>query len=334
MKIFQTYSDVQSPRQTLLSALIPGSMACRYWFAFTAFAFCLFWSSETFSQTKINTLKIKNNQEFQEFFRYTPDRMPVMCGHRGGAMKGYPENCISTFEHTLTRVHAFFEVDPRLTKDSMIVVMHDATLNRTTNGTGKIADYTWEELKKLRLKDTEGNLTENRIPLLEDILLWAKGKTVLMLDKKNVPMPMLLNLIEKVQAEDHVLISSYKPEEAKFYYERNNRLMFEAFIKTEQTMREYEATGIPWKNIVAYLSQPGGKKALMDQLHSREVMCIIYTTPAFEKIKDDKERLRSYPQLIRNGADILLSDRVFEVEESIRPLVPAKSTKQRFFSVK
>ena len=63
-------------------------------------------------------------------------------------------------------------------------------------------------------------------------------------------------------------------------------------------------------------------------------MCIIYTTPAFEKIKDDKERLSAYPQLIRNGADILLSDRVFEVEENIRPLRPVNSSKQRFFSVK
>jgi glycerophosphoryl diester phosphodiesterase len=301
---------------------------------FTLFIFCLLASSKTFSQNNLNTLKINNNKELQKFFRYTTDRVPLMCGHRGGAIKGYPENCISTFEHTLTKMHAFFEVDPRLTKDSMIVIMHDATLDRTTNGSGKIADYTWEELKKLRLKDPEGHVTDNRIPLLEDILVWAKGKTVFMLDKKNVPMPMLLKLIERVHAENCILISSYAPDEAKFYYERNPKLMFEAFIKTEETMLEYEATGVPWKNIIAYLSQPGGKKSLMDQLHSKSVMCIIYTTPAFEKIKDDKERLSSYPQLICNGADILLSDRVFEVEETIRPLNPVKSSKQRFFSNK
>jgi len=283
-----------------------------------------------FSQSRLYTLQIKNTAELQEFFRYTPDRIPLLCGHRGGAMKGFPENCIATFENTLSRMPAFFEVDPRLTKDSMIVVMHDATLDRTTTGTGKISDYTWKELQQFRLKDPEGNSTNYRIPLLEDILNWSKGKTILMLDKKNVPLPMLLKTIEKLKAEDHILISSYAPEEAKFYYERNPKLMFEAFIKTEQAMRDYEATGVPWKNIVAYLSQPKGK-ALVDALHARQVMCIIYTTPAFEKIKDEQERLRAYPQLIRDGADILLSDHIFEVEFTLRPLRPAKSAKQRFF---
>ena len=46
------------------------------------------------------------------------------------------------------------------------MIMHDATLDRTTNGTGKIADYTWEELKKLRLKDPEGNVTDNNLSFL------------------------------------------------------------------------------------------------------------------------------------------------------------------------
>jgi len=334
MKTLQAPGEDISLTCDSTKALLSGKLLNHRLIIFVLFIISLMVSWKTFGQNNINTLKIKNNKELQEFFRYTTDRVPLMCGHRGGAMIGYPENCISTFEHTLTKMHAFFEVDPRLTKDSMIVIMHDATLDRTTNGTGKIADYTWEELKKLRLKDPEGNVTDNHIPLLEDILIWAKGKTVLMLDKKDVPVPMLLKLIETEHAEDRILISTYAPEEAKFYYERNPKLMFEAFIKTEEAMREYEATGVPWKNIVAYLSQPGGRKSLMEQLHSKYVMCIIYTTPAFEKIKDDKERLSAYPQLIRNGADIILSDRVFEVEETICPLRPLKSSKQRFFSGK
>ncbi|MES2458014.1 MAG: glycerophosphodiester phosphodiesterase family protein [Bacteroidota bacterium] len=271
-----------------------------------------------FGQVKLNTIRIKDHKALQEFFRYTPGKRPLLCAHRGGAMKGYPENCIATFEHTLSKMQAFFEVDPRLTKDSVVVVMHDATLDRTTNGKGKIADYTWAELQQFKLKDPEGQISSYGIPLLKDVLNWAKGKTILMLDKKNVPMPMLLKLIEKEKAEGHILISSYSPEEAKFYYERNPKLMFEAFIKTEEKMREYEAAGVPWKNIVAYLSQPTGRKKLMDELHARQVMCILYTTPFFEKIKDEQQRLSSYPQLIRDGADVLLSDHVFEVETAIR----------------
>lgn len=47
---------------------------------------------------------------------------------------GYAENCIEGLENVLTQMPAFFEIDPRLTKDSVIVLMHDATLDRTTTG--------------------------------------------------------------------------------------------------------------------------------------------------------------------------------------------------------
>jgi glycerophosphoryl diester phosphodiesterase len=48
-----------------------------------------------------------------------------------------------------------FEIDPRITKDSVVVLMHDATLDRTTTGTGRVADHTWAELQQLRLKDAD-----------------------------------------------------------------------------------------------------------------------------------------------------------------------------------
>lgn len=61
-------------------------------------------------------------------------------------------------------MQAFFELDPRLTKDSVIVLMHDTTIDRTTAGKGKLAEYTWEELQSFRLKDSEGNPTPYKIP--------------------------------------------------------------------------------------------------------------------------------------------------------------------------
>ena len=65
---------------------------------------------------------------------------------------------------------SFFEIDPRLTKDSVIVLMHDATIDRTTDGTGRVSDYTYDELRRFRLRDREGNLTQFRIPTLEECI--------------------------------------------------------------------------------------------------------------------------------------------------------------------
>ena len=135
----------------------------------------------------LHTLSIKSPRELRQFFDYAGRDVPIISGHRGGTIKGYPENSLGAFENTLRSTPAFFEVDPRLTKDSVIVLMHDATLDRTTTGTGKVSDHTWAELKALRLKDLEGNVTAYGIPTLEEVIRWSKGKTVLNLDHKDVP---------------------------------------------------------------------------------------------------------------------------------------------------
>ena len=61
-------------------------------------------------------------------------------------MTGYPENCIATFEHTLQHTFSILEIDLQFTKDGQIVLHHDPTLDRTTTGTGPVADHTLKEL--------------------------------------------------------------------------------------------------------------------------------------------------------------------------------------------
>ena len=81
-------------------------------------------------------ITVKNSRDLQAYFRYAPDRPIVISGHRGGMLDGYPENCIESFEKTLSYMESFFEIDPRLTKDGIIVLMHDETIDRTTTGKG------------------------------------------------------------------------------------------------------------------------------------------------------------------------------------------------------
>ena len=142
----------------------------------------------SFAQAKLHTLKVKTAKDLHAYFQFTGNDPLLIAGHRGGMVKGFPENSIATFENTLKHTPAFFEIDPRLTKDSVMVLMHDATLDRTTTGKGKLSDYTYEELKKFRLKDAEGNVTDFPIPTLSEVIEWARGKTILNLDHKDVPL--------------------------------------------------------------------------------------------------------------------------------------------------
>jgi len=285
---------------------------------------------------KINVLNINTPQQLQQYFKYTGQDIPLISGHRGGPDKGAPENSLEAFEHTLQFAPTTFEIDPRLTKDSVVVLLHDDTLDRTTTGKGKLNNYTWEEVKKLKLKDVDGNVTPYRIPTLEEAIIWAKGRTVLILDKKDVPMETTAKLIKKHHAEAWVMITVHNAKQAKFYYEDNKDVMFEAFVKTKKAMEEYEQAGIPWQQIMAYVG-PEDKpenKELFDLLHQRGVMCMISTAPTYDKLPTIEERAKAYAQIIKSGADVIEADRAIEAAAAVKHLAPVKSDKVKFFGTR
>ena len=120
--------------------------------------------------------QIRSSEDLDAFFRYSPDVSDIIvCGHRGGNLKGYPENCIETFARLLQEGSFIYEIDLRLTKDGIPVLLHDESLDRVSNGKGSLKDYTYQEIQKFYLKDRSGSSTLFRIPSFEDALEWGKG---------------------------------------------------------------------------------------------------------------------------------------------------------------
>lgn len=115
---------------------------------------------------------------------------------------------------------AFFEVDPRITRDSVIVLMYDATLDRTTNDSGKVSNNTWGELQQLNFVDHLGNETEYKIPSLSEIIEWGRGKTIINLDRKDVPLDMTTNIIREMDTESYVLVTVHSAKQSRFYLEK------------------------------------------------------------------------------------------------------------------
>ncbi|QEC54323.1 glycerophosphodiester phosphodiesterase family protein [Anseongella ginsenosidimutans] len=289
---------------------------------------------ESIAQSQaIHAIDVSNARQLHKFFQYTGNDIPLISGHRGGMTEGYPENCIPSFENTLRHTPAFFEIDPRLTKDSVIILMHDATLERTTNGTGKVSDYTWEELKKLRLKDKHGNLTEFRIPTLAEVIEWSKGKTIINLDKKDVPLEMTADILEAHKATANVMCTVHSAEQALYYYKRNPKRMFSAFIRTPEELEAYEKTGIPWKNIMAYIGPKNSPEAhkMLKLLHARGVKCMISAAPSYDKLPDSAARASAYREIIQDGTDVIESDLPIEAAAAIRELSPEKAANRKFF---
>ncbi|MBD8388586.1 glycerophosphodiester phosphodiesterase family protein [Dysgonomonas sp. BGC7] len=105
--------------------------------------------------------------------------------------KSIPENSMAAIEASIlnTDVLNFVEVDPRTTKDGVMILMHDETVDRTTNGTGKVKDLTYEEIQKLKLKLDDGTVTSHSVPSLYDVFMKARGKVFINLDFINKVAP-------------------------------------------------------------------------------------------------------------------------------------------------
>ena len=162
-------------------------------------------------QNKLGNYHIdaKTPEGLRDMFRYTGDSISFLSCHRGGPERTHPENSIATFKYTLKHTYAMIEIDPRYTKDSVIVVHHDRTLQRTTTGKGRVADFNYNEIQGLKLKDLQGKETNQKIQTLAEMLEWAKGKCILVLDKKDVPIEMRIKMVEEYNAEAYAIIMAF-----------------------------------------------------------------------------------------------------------------------------
>lgn len=290
----------------------------------------------SYAQSKLNVLKIKTAKDLHAYFQFTGNDPILIAGHRGGMVKGFPENSIATFENTLKHTPAFFEIDPRLTKDSVMVLMHDATLDRTTTGTGKLSDYTYEELKKFRLKDAEGNVTDFTIPTLSEVIEWARGKTVLNLDHKDVPLAMTAAMIKKHKADAFVMLTVHSAAEMQYYLTQNRNHTFSAFVRNMKEYEDYEKAGVPFTQMIAYIGphvKPENKE-LYTLLNKKGTMCMISAASSYDKLKTAEERKAAYLAIAKDGASILESDLPIEAAEAVKEYAQKNSPKQKFFGKK
>ena len=86
--------------------------------AWTATAVLLLTARGASAQKKrLHTVPCRNYAQVEAYFRYTPGCGTIVSGHRGGMAPGYPENCIETFENTLSHMPSFFEIDPQMTRE-------------------------------------------------------------------------------------------------------------------------------------------------------------------------------------------------------------------------
>ena len=144
---------------------------------------------------------------------------PLIIGHRGYPAR-FPENTLASFEGAMQAGCHMIELDVTLTRDRKIVVIHDDTLDRTTNGKGTVREHTLEEIKRLDAGSWfDPGFAAERVPELFEVMKLTAGRCMLNIEIKEsafeVDYPadaiehQVVKLVKTSGAMDRVIISSF-----------------------------------------------------------------------------------------------------------------------------
>jgi glycerophosphoryl diester phosphodiesterase len=143
----------------------------------------------------------------------------VIIGHRGARFEA-PENTLPGFRYVMNFGLGAVEFDVRLSADGELMVIHDETVDRTTNGAGKVADLTVDELRSLDARATFPEWNEPCIiPTLNEVLNLVAGLNYVMIEIKSDTkdrleriVPAIIDAINKRNLDERVTLTSFLPE--------------------------------------------------------------------------------------------------------------------------
>ena len=147
----------------------------------------------------------------------------LIAAHRGGYEHDFkdkaPENSIANIQNAIDKGFDIYESDVRRTSDGKFIIMHDSTIDRTTNGSGEVSKMSSTEIRKYHLKYINGKISNEKIPFLADFISRGDGKILFKIDYKP-PLKYLNDLLKKIAVldlDDRVILRfKYKKEIAEY----------------------------------------------------------------------------------------------------------------------
>jgi glycerophosphoryl diester phosphodiesterase len=274
----------------------------------------IFWGVSCKPTQDLHTLHFEDTEALQKFFDFREQGYKMVSAHRGGSYAFYPENCLETFKYVLEKTPAILEVDVEMSRDSVLLLMHDATLDRTTTGLGSVRDKRWGELRKLQLKDRNGIVTPYKIPKFEKVLDWATENTILTVDvKEGVPMEKVIRTIEQEDAEACVAIIVYDLESAKEVHAMNPELMISLGLTSDQELKAFLESDIPAENIIAFTGLELKPTEFYKKLHELGIPIITATFNTLDLMGSNPDQMEYYRAAWSLGIDIIATDLPIEI---------------------
>lgn len=245
-----------------------------------------------------------------------PNTDIMLMGHRG-ASKFAPENTLPAIEKAIELGLDYIEMDVRYTRDDVAVLLHDANVDRTTDGEGGLATMTLDQVKALDAGSWfDPSFAGTRVPTLEEALQTAQGRICVFWDTKAVPQPSTVELFKKYGFDRDCLLISFgglgyyedmaSPERILEYWPDAPFMpQIRDSQELELTLKEFpyiRAVGIPFGKVTP---------ELVDQAHAAGLLVGSTTLVQYD-------HHHSYKKLIDAGIDIVMLDHIDSFNEYLK----------------
>lgn len=260
------------------------------------------------------------------------DKNVLVVAHRGD-WRNYPENSIAAINSAVAMGADIVEIDIQRTKDGQLVLMHDVTIDRTTNGKGMVKDYTLDSLRRLFLRNGLGRVTGHRIPTLEEAMLAVKNKAMVNLDKCYEYLPEAYNVLQRTGTVNHAIFKGYYltvNNVKKDYDQFLDKILYMAMVKVDEAtagkvITDFQQEMDPIAFELTFKQDTAGILKQLDKIKQRGSRVWINSLWASlngghddDKAVDEGNTGDSWQWLIDRGANIIQTDRPQELLRYLR----------------
>mgnify|MGYP002639913042 CR=1 FL=1 len=162
----------------------------------------------------------------------------VGVAHRG-ASRHAPENTFAAFDAALALGAHAVELDVRTTSDGVLVLMHDSTVERTTNGSGSVGEMTWAQLQALTIPSEFDGVPDQAIPSFLEALEHIDGRLVVDVDVKDAEGQAMAAVIQQAGVTDKVFLLTKSVDKAEAYREADPALAIMPNLGSPEEIEDY-----------------------------------------------------------------------------------------------
>lgn len=229
----------------------------------------------------------------------------LLQAHRAGDRPGAAENSLGAIEASLADGAVFMEIDVAQTADGALVLMHDETVDRTTTGTGPIADMTYADIQALQLRDLTGTVLEERPPTIAEVLSVLDGRGIAQIDRKgDVSFDQIADALEQADAVDRAVVITYSLEDAIALHERLPGVVISAGVGDLDDLAMLDQSGFDRSRLSAWLGLGAGNPGLDAALAARGI------ETSYGDFRAEREGTINYALMASNGAEVISVDDV------------------------